>query len=134
MQDTPLNSHVHFDIITSFANPEEPPSWAYVYILLRKNASPEDLIAGIPSFIQSVVKEPYKMKITPYLQKITDIHLHSNKDREIEPNGNITSIYIFILVALVLLLVSWVNFYNLNKARLLSTKETASYTAHYRSQ
>ena len=59
------------------------------------------------------------MKFTPHLQKITDIHLFSDKDREVEPNGNITSIWLFIFIVLILLLISWVNYYNLSKARLL---------------
>ena len=58
------------------------------------------------------------------LQKITDIHLYSNKDREVEPNGNITVIYLFVIIAIVLLVVSFVNFYNLNKARILSLQKS----------
>lgn len=123
MQDTPVNSHIHFDIVTSFANPREAPPWAYVYVLLRKNTSPEDIIAGMPSFIESVVEDPTRITFTPHLQKITKIHLYSNKDREIESNGNISSIYIFTVVAFVLLLISWVNFFNLNKTRLLSVRK-----------
>ena len=54
IEDTPDNSHIHFDILTSFAKPGEPPSWAYVYLLLRKNSSPEDILKGFPSFIKDV--------------------------------------------------------------------------------
>ena len=117
MKDTPPNSHIHFDVITSFADPQEAPAWAYVYLLLKKNTNPDDILAGMPSFIEHVEKQNDQMTFTPHLQQITKIHLFSNKDREIEANGNITSIYLFILAALVLLLVSWVNYYNLNKAR-----------------
>ncbi len=119
MKDTPVNSHIHFDILTSFAKPEEGPYWAYVYLLLRQNTSPDDIVSRFPSFIKGFVQEKDLNAFTPYLQKITDIHLFSNKDREIEANGSITGIYLFIVIAFVLLLVSWVNFYNLNKARLM---------------
>jgi putative ABC transport system permease protein len=119
MKDTPANSHIHFDIITSFANPQESPDWAYVYLLLKQNTNPNQILSGLPTFIHTVEKDNNQRVFTPYLQKITDIHLFSNKDREIEPNGNIYGIYLFAVIALVLLLVSWVNYYSINKARLL---------------
>jgi len=118
MKETPVNSHVHFDVLTSFARPEDAPSWAYVYLLLKQGTDPSDLLSQIPLFIDKFRNESDQMEFIPHLQKITDIHLFSDKDREIEPNGNITGIYLFITIAFVLLLVSWVNFYNLNKARL----------------
>ena len=119
MKDTPVNSHIHFDVITSFVNPKESPDWAYVYLLLKRNVKPEEIIAQLPSFIKTHEKESTQLVFTSYLQRITDIHLYSNKDREVEQNGNIYSIYLFALIALVLLIVSWVNFYNLNTARIL---------------
>ena len=123
MKDTPIYSHIHFDVLTSFAKPAEAPDWAYVYLLLKPNSGPDDILKGFPAFIKGVVPEKDQNNFTPYLQKITDIHLFSDKDREIEPNGTITSIYLFIVIAFVLLLVSWVNYYNLNKARLLTLEK-----------
>jgi putative ABC transport system permease protein len=123
MKDIPLNSHIHFDVITSFARPQESPPWAYVYLLLRKNAGPEEVLAGLPAFIKTVEKNDDQRIFTPYLQKITDIHLLSDKDREVEINGNMSGIYLFAIIALVLLFVSWVNYYNLNKARMLTLEK-----------
>jgi putative ABC transport system permease protein len=126
MRDTPVNSHIHFDVITSFVNPLESPDWAYVYLLLKRNVKPEEIIAQLPAFIKTHEKESSQKTFTPYLQKITDIHLYSNKDREVEPNGNIYSVYLFALIALVLLLISWVNFYNLNTARIFLLQKQIS--------
>lgn len=123
MKDTPSNSHIHFDVLTSFAKPDESPDWAYVYLLLKPNTSPDDILKGFPSFIKKVVDKEYQNVFTPDLQKITDIHLFSDKDREVEQNGSIKSIYLFILIAFVLLLISWVNYYNLNKARLMTLQK-----------
>jgi putative ABC transport system permease protein len=120
MKDTPVNSHIHFDVITSFVNPNEPPDWAYIYLLLKKGAQPGQLLSALPPFIKTVEKSADQRMFTPYLQNITDIHLYSNKDREVEPNGNVTIVYLFIIIAVVLLLVSIVNFYNLNKVRLIT--------------
>jgi putative ABC transport system permease protein len=123
MKDTPPNSHIHFDVLTSFVNPQESPEWAYVYLLLKRNISPDEILSGLPSFIKNVEKENSQRVFTPYLQKITDIHLFSDKDREVEPNGNIAAIWLFVVIALVMLLVSWVNYYNLNKARILTLQK-----------
>jgi putative ABC transport system permease protein len=123
MKDTPSNSHIHFDILTSFAKPDEPPDWAYVYLLLKPNTSPDDILNGFPSFIKKIFDKEYQDVFTPHLQKITDIHLYSDKDREVEQNGSIKSVYLFIIIAFVLLLISWVNYYNLNKARLMTLQK-----------
>jgi putative ABC transport system permease protein len=120
MKDSPVNSHVHFDVLTSFAKPGEPPDWAYIYLLLRKQAKPDQLLSALPAFIKTVEKSADKRTFTPYLQKITDLHLYSSKDRELEQNGNVTVVYLFIIIALVLIVISIVNFYNLNKVRLLT--------------
>lgn len=123
MKDNPVNSHIHFDVLTSFAKPENPPYWAYVYVLLKENTTPDEILSQYPAFLKDVVKVIDQSNYTPFLQKITDIHLYSNKDRELEANGNVTGIYLFIVIAFVLLIVSWVNYYNLNNARLLTLQK-----------
>ena len=51
------------------------------------------------------------------LTPLTDIHLHSNKTAELGPNGNIQYVYIFSVVAVLVLLIACVNFMNLSTAR-----------------
>jgi putative ABC transport system permease protein len=119
MKDSPACSHIHFDVLTSYVRPLAIPGWAYVYLLLKPDSRSEDLLAAFPSFIEKLEKLNDQVKFTPHLQNIEAIHLHSDKDHEVEPNGNISGIWLFISIALVLLLISWVNFYNLSKARLL---------------
>jgi putative ABC transport system permease protein len=119
MKDSPAASHIHFDILTSYVRPLSIPGWAYIYLLLTPGTRPGEVLAAFPSYVEMLGKANEQTKFTPHLQNIADIHLYSNKDHEVEPNGNITSIWLFISIALILLLISWVNFYNLNKARLL---------------
>lgn len=52
-----------------------------------------------------------------YLQKLTDIHLYSHLDEELETNGDINTIYIFIVIGVFILLIACVNFINLSTAR-----------------
>jgi len=50
------------------------------------------------------------------LQPVTDIHLKSNITHELVPNGNITTVYIFIIVAILIILISSINYINLSIA------------------
>ena len=52
-----------------------------------------------------------------FLQPLMDIHLHSNLEGEFKPNGNITYVYIFISIAVFILIIACINFMNLATAR-----------------
>ena len=123
MEDSPERTHLHIDILTSFADPLQPPDWAYVYLLLNKGADKQELLSLMPEFIKKAEGDSESVSFKTFLQKVTDIHLHSNKDREVEPNGNITSIYLFVLVAVVLILISLTNYFNLNKSRIIALRK-----------
>jgi putative ABC transport system permease protein len=59
-----------------------------------------------------------------FLQPVTDIHLHSDLEYELEPNGSITYVYIFSVIALFILVIACINFMNLATARSANrTKE-----------
>jgi len=51
------------------------------------------------------------------LQPLADIHLHSQLDYEIEPNGDIGYVIAFSVIALLILLIACINFMNLATAR-----------------
>jgi len=55
----------------------------------------------------------YEYQIIP----LKDIHLHSIKEMEIQQNGNIMYIYVFIGIALLVILIAGINFMNLSTAR-----------------
>ncbi len=56
-------------------------------------------------------------KASFHLQPITDIHLNSNLDNEVQPNGDKNSVYALIFIALIILCIAWVNFINLTLVR-----------------
>src|SRR3569833_3253038 len=55
----------------------------------------------------------YRFSITP----LSKIHLQSNIRDEFEANGSIQTVYIFIAIAVLILLIACVNFMNLSTAR-----------------
>ncbi len=115
MKDFPQNSHFHPEFITTPVDRTIFNGWAWTYLLLYKNANPADIISGFKDFYSSHIgNKTEEIRIVPHLQKMADIHLHSNKLREIEPNSNMTVIYTFAIAALILLLIALANYANLN--------------------
>ncbi|MCK5149017.1 ABC transporter permease [bacterium] len=135
--DVPDNSHFHYDFIASLGayNVDQDDSWLsnnfQTYIKLRADASVEDFEAKVNDYIIAKADPQIRAALgitfaqflqnggayRYYLQKITDIHLHSNLDFEIEPNGNYTYVLIFSIIAMGILLVACINFVNLSTAR-----------------
>ena len=114
MKNFPQNSHFHPDLITTPAK-GEISWWAFCYLLLHEHASSDKIISEYAGFLaQEKEQSAEKIETKAYLQKLTDIHLHSDKLREIETNGNMTNIYVLAIAALILLLISMSNYTSLS--------------------
>ncbi len=115
MKDFPQNSHFHPELITTPVDKKIFEGWAWTYFLLNENANPGRILSGFKDFYAAQVRnDSIGNQPEAHLQKITDIHLHSNKLREIEANGNLSVIYALSLAALILLLIAFANYANLN--------------------
>lgn len=127
MEDTPLNAHFQFDFLVSFStlksfyNGTYPPSWywnpCWTYLLLDENRTSAVLKAMFPEFVQKYFPEIIKDDVTLELQPLTKIHLQSDLDYEIQPNGNQANIYVFISIAVFVLVIACINFITLSTAR-----------------
>ncbi len=127
LEDTPQNSHFKYDFIISFSSLHTimqggmPTSWfwnpCWTYVLLRENTDPEIFKSLFPEFIKQHYAPARGEHTSLYLQPLTDIHLHSKLDFEIEPNSDVTLIYIFGIIAFFILLIAAINFINLSTAR-----------------
>lgn len=127
-------SHLQFDFIASFSTLYNTnnkgiferwvwnPCWTYIVL---KDAKYEDDLEGqLPTLVQKYLDERLQDNVTMQLQAITAIHLYSNLDYEISPNGDIKYVYIFGLTAIFILLIASINFVNLSNTRaLLRAKE-----------
>ena len=132
MRDMPENSHLRADFLASFSTLaasgiyNEPTTiqnmdrTLYTYLLIKEGYASEDLEDKLPQFPVRHLGERLKtlgMKIIPYLQPLTDIHLHSDLKLELRANSDIRYVYIFTSVAVFMLLIACVNFMNLSTAR-----------------
>ncbi|MCX6555914.1 MAG: ABC transporter permease [Candidatus Aminicenantes bacterium] len=135
--DVPRQSHFHYDFVGSLAVFENSrsTSWIgnnfYTYLTLRPGASVldvEDKLQGLvrrnagPQFEkmfgvtwEQLLKSGAKYRY--FLQPLTAIHLHSHLEFELEANGDISTVYLFSLVAFGVFLLACVNFVNLTTAR-----------------
>ncbi len=131
----PLNAHLHPGIMLSFATLKDSAvygeknlqtNWGnnsfYDYLLLPPHYDAHKLQAQFPAFLnRHVPHEGDKFQPSRWtslsLRKLTDIHLYSHKDSEIEENGDIKRVYIFSAIALFILLIACINYMNLSTAR-----------------
>lgn len=121
IDDVPMNAHFRFSALRSM--PEDigknwSNSYLYTYLLLKENADVAVLNKKLAPFFKkylepSLGEANYHMELQP----LPSIHLHSNLDYEIAPNGNISYITIFSLVAALILIIASINYMNLSTAR-----------------
>ena len=137
MQNIPDNSHFHFNFLFSYMTMkahESPESQYYTwndfghfnYIKLKEGTDPKTVEAKIPEWSRQYLPwddqtyEALKQGIIGFkLDRMTDIHLHSNIRWELEPNGDITYVYVFMSAAFLILLIACINFTNLTIARAM---------------
>ncbi len=133
IKNIPTNSHIQFDVllsrstITEMSNHQPEENWfhnnTYSYILLPQGYNPKQLEAKFQAFLEKQMAESKKTSGLWYdfeLQPITDIHLRSNMQAEMGPNGNITYVYTFSIIAAMVLLIACANYINLSTAKSIN--------------
>lgn len=131
MKNWPEESHMSPNMLGSFSslnilysqNSDYEDNWwwnpVWTYIKLNEGVSASELEDQLPTFADKYYhpNRPEGETVRLELQPITDIHLYSDLDSEIAPNGSIFSVYLFSAVAVLILVIACVNFINLATAR-----------------
>ncbi len=141
-QDFPAQSHWHPELLVSFSTLNDSTvygregletNWGNnsfgTYILLEEGTSPEKLEAQLPEFLNKHFG-PYAIaqfgapvdfvasnSTRLLVQKVTDIHLNSKRDDELEANGDLNSVYMMSMIGVFIILIACFNFINLSTAR-----------------
>ncbi len=110
IRDFPENSHLKISILTTFENPVEYSGTAWAYMKLQESANPGEIEDQIKIFLESNLEEDYAEQLHPRLQAVGDIHLHSHKAREIQPNIRFRTILILMIAGILVFLLAWFNF------------------------
>jgi putative ABC transport system permease protein len=122
--DMPRNSHIQADFICNFeflvAN-QWSKRWVdhmyYTYVRLRPDTDLETFEAKIKGYINDNDHDPTAIQIS--LQPLRDIHLRSNFNYDMRgtSQGKALYVYIFSIVAVMVLLIACINFMNLATAK-----------------
>lgn len=125
IKDVPKNSHLHFDCIIPIVNFWEwwdgrQDGWNmimfYTYVQLSPNSSSELVAPKISSILNENVKET---KANIHLQPLKDVHLKSNFEWDLDnwAQGSHSTLSMFTLAAIGVLILAMINFANLSTAR-----------------
>ena len=138
--DMPSQSHMHFDLLLSMEGLEEAKMTMWMsfnfqtYLKLQEGTDVNIINAKFPALIEKYIGPEVQQFMGASLEEfyeagnragftlfpMKDIHLHSSKLGDIEPNGDMKYVYIFSAVALFILLLACINFMNLATARSAS--------------
>ncbi|HYF67765.1 MAG TPA: ABC transporter permease [Ohtaekwangia sp.] len=125
----PENSHLKFDFVQPLSfyaktnNDFKNNVWDnfnyYTYVKVHKSADdPDGSIANLEKKIGAIYRKNESiLKVSFLLQPLVKIHLHSNFLADIDGHGNAQNVYIFMVVAVFILVVACLNFMNLATAR-----------------
>ena len=127
IKDMPSNSHFRTDFILPFKfygiiNNDDLKSWQssgyYTYMRLAEDADPASMENKLEGFLARSAPPGQSLEGFRYfLQPLTRIHLYSDLIGEIGPNGSIKNVYIFGVIAFLILLIACINYMNLVTAR-----------------
>jgi putative ABC transport system permease protein len=126
MEDIPENTHFKTNFLISF---ETMKTWEamggqvelnwnqnnfFTYLKIDQNA---DFKALQQKIIASDFEEDPDERHN--IEKLSDIHLYSNKPYEAEANGSISRVRFLSAIAIIVLILSWLNYINLSTAKSL---------------
>lgn len=122
MEDFPVNSHFKANLLFSLDNKEDQSdaySSAYTYLLLNKERDLSSLKSQIDSEWKKHVEKDEPAP-TSKLMPLRDIHLYSHNADEMDINGSMTSLIILIIGALIVFLIAFINYTNLNYVQFIT--------------
>lgn len=132
LEDIPGNTHMKTNFLVSF---NTIPTWAAYEGMQDLNWMANDFFtylkvdskADIALLQKKIVKQDFlnDKEKRHNIEPLQDIHLYSDKPYEAESNGSISRIRFLSAIALIILLLSWLNYVNLASAKSMErAKET----------
>lgn len=126
----PAQSHFHPNFLISFSTLNDErvygaeqlrTNWGNnafaTYLLLPQNYDPQKLINAFPEFQNRRIGPKTSEYSILDLTKLTDIHLYSHLDTEMEANGDIQYVILFAAIAVFILFIACINYMNLATAK-----------------
>ncbi|WCO02310.1 ABC transporter permease [Psychroserpens ponticola] len=126
MPDVAETTHMKLNFLVSFEtmktweaiNGQAELNWSrnnfFTYIKVNKNSNFDELQNKIIN--TDIENDPDERH---NIERIGDIHLHSDKPYEAEANGSISRIRFLSIIAIIILILSWLNYINLSTVKSL---------------
>jgi putative ABC transport system permease protein len=127
LKDVPSNAHFQVSIIEHIHDtwPESDVElWGEgrlsTYVTFSKNVQLDLIESKLNALLRKLEPENILVKDTEvFLQPMTDIHLSSKCQDDLEANGNISLLYLLGGIGLMVLVIAWINYVNLETSRLV---------------
>ncbi len=133
----PVNAHFEFDLLASFLTHRRANNdfWLsnsfYTYILLKEGTSKDEVEDKIPALLEKYIGPQLQEAIGItleefaaagnryglYLQPLADIHLNPDIEHGLKPSNDKKYIYIFSMIAFLIILLASINYMNLSTAQ-----------------
>ncbi|MBN1820936.1 MAG: ABC transporter permease [Prolixibacteraceae bacterium] len=143
IEDYPDNSHLKCDFICSYlslrnsdvniendyflGNNNFSDNVVLAYVKFNKNSDIGLFNSKIPSFIDRYIPAgkndqgqdiPASSRMNFTVRQVEDIHLYSHKLNEVRTNSDISYIYLFSVLAVLIIAIACINFFNLSTATI----------------
>lgn len=132
IKDFPTNSHLHANFIVPLDyNWSQQSEWSqdflHTYISLKDKADPKQFSDHLNQVYRKMeLVNPEVKGAKSFLQPITSIHLTSKMHDEMEVNGSLNLVYIASAIGLIILIIAWINYVNLETARFAARAREVS--------
>ncbi|MBS1921286.1 MAG: ABC transporter permease [Bacteroidetes bacterium] len=128
-KDVPVNSHLQFDMVIplEILRTTQPPEWftnfpnnsLFTYIELKKGIDPKQLEKRFAGFMDKYLGKYYAEsghKMGLIAKPLNKIYFSSDQFDSVK-HGNLKMVYIFMSIAVLILIIACINFVNLATAR-----------------
>ncbi|CAN5587205.1 ABC transporter permease [soil metagenome] len=125
--DVPVNSHLDFDMVVPISNwrneawfNQWPSNSLFVYVQLNTAVKPATLTGLFPAFMDKYMGKYYKengFKTDLAINPLNGIYFEGESPFDNVKHGNKKMVYIFMSIAILILLIACINFMNLSTAR-----------------
>ena len=129
MKDVPAKSHLQFDLLLPMENWDrqmtQPEPWryfdSYIYFQLADQTKPatgviHELERRINVMRNTAIVNTLAVPASISVEPLADIHLYSHFEHDVDGQGNIQYVRIFMLVAIFIIFIACINFMNLATA------------------
>ena len=132
LEDIPVNTHFDFEFLMPLADLldteqyKNNDGWGwynfYTYVQLKQGVDTTNFQTKAEQSIKPFLTDNRfgaEDRFVPCLYPVTDIHLYSSDAEEFKPGGNADSVSFFMLIAVLIMIIAWINYINLSTARAM---------------